>query len=110
MATDTERPILNAMDLIAQLAIKHDAGPLYKHDGCWEHQVDSRWWIAVNGHKQPMPCSHGPEVEPYHAYIEFNGWPAGIINPFEGTLATGEAANEQTLCEALEKAIAGDRQ
>jgi hypothetical protein len=106
MATDTERPILTAMDAVAQLAISLDAIPLHKHAGCWEHQIDKQWWIAFNGQKQAVECSKGISVDPYHVYIEFNGWPAGIINPFEGTLCAGEIANESTFIAAVEKATA----
>lgn len=90
--------------LIVDLGNKSGASPITKFDGCWEKQIDTQWWIAVNGHKAPVKCSHGAEVPPVHCYIEYNGWPAGLLNPFEGTLAAGECANEDTFVEALKAA------
>lgn len=97
--------VLETFDLLAQLAIARDAVPLSKHAGCWECQIGKQWWAAINGQKAAVKCSRGPEVEPYHAYIEFNGWPAGILSPFEGTMAAGAVANEATLCQAIREEL-----
>ena len=75
--------------------------------GCAEIKVDEQWEIAFNGHAKPMKCSHGPEVPPYAAYLQFNGWPTGIITARGGYgIAAGELTNEAALLEALEAAIA----
>lgn len=73
--------------------------------GCWEHQVDEQWFIALNAHAEPTKCSKGTTVPAFTAYIEFNGWPAGIVNAHGGTIAAGEAANETTLIAAINLAI-----
>ena len=75
--------------------------------GCAELRIDKQWEIAVNGHREPMKCSHGTEVPAHAAYLQFNGWPAGIITPYGGVVAAGSLANESTLLEAIEIAIAG---
>src|SRR3990167_1705130 len=72
--------------------------------GCWEYQIDEQWWMAVNGHKEPVRCSKGAEVPAWHLYFEYNGWPAGFVGPSGGTVAAGEGANEATLLRALRKA------
>ena len=77
-----------------------------KLPGCWEHQVDERWWISLNGHKETIKDSHGAEVPGFHAAIEYNGWPAGIISPIGGIIAAGEGANEHNFIEALKAATA----
>jgi hypothetical protein len=100
-----DRPVSLAMDLVAQLAIKLKAHPMHKHPGCWEHQVDENWRIAVNGHRDPRNTSDGLTVPPFECYVEFNGWPAGFINPFGGVLAAGAAANEDTFIQAVRDAI-----
>ena len=93
-------------------AQSHGAKDLKNHPGCWESQVDEGWFIALNGHKDPMLTSGGAgkgdvvhpiPVEPYTVYVEWNGWPAGILTPFGGTLAAGEAANPETFVAALAK-------
>lgn len=97
---------MEIFDAIAQLAIQKGAAPLSKHEGCWEHEIDDQWWIAINGHKQEVACSKGPAVPPFHAYLEYNGWPAGIFSPMGGTICAGEAANERTLLDAVRARLA----
>jgi hypothetical protein len=87
---------------IADLAIALGEAPINKCDGCWEHAIDENWWVAVNPHLEPRSTSSGEEVPSGHAYVKFNGWPAGLLTPFGGTLAAGAAANEDTLIAALQ--------
>lgn len=89
---------------IAALAQRLGVRSIKDLPGCWEHDVDGHWWIAVNGHRIPMKCSRGPEVHPFTVYVEWKGWPAGIITPDGGTLAAGDAANEDALIAALKAA------
>jgi hypothetical protein len=89
---------------IAQLAGALNVRDINKLDGCWEHQVDERWWIALNGHSEMRLSSDGGEIAPFTAYIKYNGWPAGVIDPRGGVIAAGECANERTFIEALEAA------
>lgn len=89
---------------IVKLAERLGLSGLNKFPGCWEHQVDGQWWIALNAHKEPMTCSMGAEVPPFHAYVQFNGWPAGVIDPRGGIIAAGKVANEDTFIEALKAA------
>ena len=103
----TDRPICEGFYALTLLAeASRTALPLNKHDGCWEHQIDKRWWCAINGHKEKMECSHGGKVPGFSALIEFNGWPAGIVDPFGGIIAAGDAANEDTFITAVECATA----
>jgi hypothetical protein len=92
--------------LLCELAEKDDAAPLLKHAGCWERQIDEHWWIAVNGHREEKQNSHGGMVPPFNCMVEFNGWPAGLFDPYNGIIAAGEAANEETFAAALEAEIA----
>lgn len=94
-----------AMLAIADLAITLGAAPMTKYEGCWEHQVDDNWWIAINGHGDDKKCSKGPNVKPYCCYVEFNGFPAGLLNPYGGAIAAGIVANEDAFISALQKAI-----
>ena len=95
-----------AFALIADLGIKLGAVPLaQKHAACWEHDVDAQWHIAVNGHREPKKSRDGMDVPPFTAAVSFNGWPAGLINPREGIIAAGAAANEDAFLAALKKAL-----
>lgn len=73
--------------------------------GCVEHQVDDEWWFAINPHGDVTECSKGVHVPPWHIYIQFNGWPFGLVNEYEGMCGAGRLANESTLVAALDAAI-----
>lgn len=71
---------------------------------CAETKIDEHWEVAVNGHDFPIACSHGVKVPPFTAYLQFNGWPAGLVTPYDGTMAAGQLANEEALLAALREA------
>lgn len=96
-----------AFALIMQLATSLGVSGINRLDGCWEHAIDGNWRVAVNGHGEPVKCSTGAEVPAFTAYVEWNGWPAGIISPRGGEIVAGSAANEDTLIAALQKALDG---
>lgn len=103
-ADDQIQPDDPLLIAIAKFACALDAAPMNHHPGCWEIQIDERWWLAVNGHKEPHRHSKsmGEEVlAPFHFYVEYNGWPAGIFSAAGGEFVAGDAANEQTFIEAL---------
>ena len=72
--------------------------------GCTEHQVDDEWWFAINPHGEECKCSKGATVPAGHVYLQFNGWPFGLVNCEEGMCGFGAVANEGVLIEALERA------
>lgn len=89
-------------------AQSHGAKNLKDHPGCWERQVDETWFVAFNGHKEPTPTHGGKkslgqsvDVLPFSVYVEYNGWPAGILTPSGGEFAAGSGANVDTFVAAL---------
>lgn len=72
-------------------------------EGCLEVQVNQQWWFAVNGHREPMKCSKDVEVLPFNIYLEYNGWPAGMVGPDGGVIAAGSEASEDDLIKALKE-------
>lgn len=94
----------DVMLAVAELAMRLGAAPINKHAGCWECQIDERWWVACNGHRSPVVCSKGVKVDPFEIYVEFNGWPAGLVNPRGGTFSAGAAANEDAFLAACKAA------
>lgn len=79
---------------------------------CWEHQVDDDWWIALNPKPEPIKCSKDIEVPGGNIWIEYRGFPAGIIGFNDGRMvgdgtedkfieavraATGEAPPKERL-------------
>ncbi len=101
--TETQRPLF--VD-IAEYSRAVGVKSISQLEGCWEHEVDGRWKLYVNGHRDPIPCSTGTVVPAFSAYVTFNGWPAGILDPWGGVIAAGDAANADTFREALQMAAA----
>jgi hypothetical protein len=101
-------PDLNDIwNAVSELAERDGALPLNKHPGCWYRRIDQRWEIGLNAHKERLPCpfADGPiDIEPFNLFVVFNGWPAGIITPYDGTICAGEAANLETFNDALKAA------
>ena len=97
-----EQPVSVVMDLIAQLGIKDGVTPLV---GPYERVLDEHWTLCLNPDTE-MYKWRGFEIPRFHCAIEFNGWPAGLINPFAGWIAAGTVANEDALIEALRLALA----
>lgn len=96
----SDAPLSMAFWLIAELCTAAGVAPLTKHRGCVEVTAGA-WTITVNGHARPKRSRRGLFVPRFSALLEFNGWPAGSMNPFGGIVAAGEAANEDTLIAAL---------
>lgn len=94
---------------IAELAAALQVTEINKLPGAWIVELNPRWTIAVNGHNQDAqvkPDQHAEQtIPPFHAAIWYNGWPAGLLHPFDGVIAAGEAANEDALLAALDQAI-----
>lgn len=104
------RPLSTLFLKLADLALAHGVKGIKHLPACWEVQIDERWWVAVNGHEVPVECSRaGQPVPAFSAYVEFNGWPAGVLDPFGGFLAAGHLANEANLTAAIDAAIHGAR-
>lgn len=98
-------PMPDAYTTAAELVIALEQAPLHRHAGCWEHQIDEHWWLAFNGHADPVRCSHGVTVQSQHCYIEFDGWPAGDMSPAGGFIASGEIFTEVSFIQALQAAL-----
>lgn len=78
--------------------------PLSLLDGAFEVEIDSQWKAAINGHATQKDW-RGVAIPPYGAAIEFNGWPAGLMDVHGGIFAAGECANENAFIEAIRAAL-----
>ena len=92
----------DAFDAIVSMCERLGVARLNKFPACWEYQIDDHWWLAVNGHSIEMACSHGPKVPPYAAYLEFNGWTAGLIDQGGGIIVASDIANEDAFIAACD--------
>ena len=93
------------MMAVADLAFAAKAAPINQNPSCWYYRIDEAWEIATNPHKVTDRW-RDIDIEPFTTYVQFNGWPAGIIGADgSGCIAAGEAANIETFVAAIEKRI-----
>ena len=105
----TERPISTVFALLCQLWGVLGHPPINQFPGCWELQIDDEWWVAINGHGEARKTATTPrggiegehDCPPFTALLYYNGWPAGVFDPYGGVCAAGEGANEDTLVAAI---------
>ncbi len=83
-----------AFYMVARLADKLGEAPI--KDKVWTHKLDDHWSIKINGFHEEKDS-----VPPYHMMIEFNGFPAGCVSPWEGVFAAGTEANEDEFIDAV---------
>jgi hypothetical protein len=88
-----------AWQAICDIAAKEKTGPLNELPGLY-HIIAGKWQLWINGKQSPL-ITDGVTVQPFHAYVEHNGWPAGIMTPNSGEIAAGSLANVFTLRDAL---------
>jgi len=100
-----ERQLVAILDPVLELSQAHGVESIKDLDGAWEIAIDDHWYLAVNGHEEPVTVEPDGmmevELEPFCFCVWYNGWVAGIFTPFEGEFAAGEAANEHTFVEAI---------
>lgn len=92
--------ITRAFAMIGELAGVLNVTKINELPGLWEHQIDDLWLIKVNGHDKEVE-----HVPPFSAYITFNGWPAGVIDPFGGCIVASDHCNEDSFISAIGAAI-----
>lgn len=81
---------------------KHDGIVPLPQDAIWERKIaGGHWVIKFNGTKETRKAGDA-DLRPYSVYVEWCGWPAGIIDPAGGIIATGAMANEDTFIAAIE--------
>lgn len=100
-------PFSECFIALAYLAQHDGVSAINNLPGCWNRKF-GLWEVWVNGGKdERLGGSAGTcRVPSFSALVEFNGWPAGLINPRGGILAAGEAANEDQFIADIE-AITG---
>jgi hypothetical protein len=107
-ATMSEAMMYELFCVVADIAKQCKAQPIKT---VWEYTIDEHWKVAVSGPKA-IHCSFNPTclIPRFTFYFEFNGFPAGILNPASGgQIAAGSLANMEKLLEAAKKALERER-
>jgi hypothetical protein len=98
MAATTEHPpVCETFLLIAERCAEVYGAPLPKRLLTLGNAEG--WRLTLNTTVEKID-----RYEPVSAYVEWNEWPAGIIDPFGGCIAAGAAANLETFLEWLKTA------
>jgi hypothetical protein len=100
----TEHEFSEAFIAVVDLTEKHGAHNLAARPGCAELQVDENWWIALNGHREPIECSKGLEVPPFHCGVFWREWPLGFVHPYGGEMLLHPEATEDRFIEDVRAA------
>jgi len=103
-------PLSEAFLLIGELAEKLGVTPLINHPGLWTHSIPGikggTWRWALNAHQEALVDEEsGVAVEFAHCFLQWSGWPAGMLTPYGGWICSGEAANEGTFIAALKQEL-----
>lgn len=110
IASNTEQAVSVAFMAATDLALALGAERIDRLPGAWVHSVDGNWTIAINGHGKAVQCEPldcvAIDIPPFHMAVWWNGFIAGLLTPFTGTLAAGDLANEDTFIAALKAAHA----
>ena len=93
-----------AFSAIADLALARGIRNIKDTTEAVKIAVDERWSVWLSGAKPLPETKQHPAIPSFHAYVEFNGFPAGLLNPAEGAFAAGRLANEDAFIVALRQA------
>lgn len=97
-------PLATAQIVLVALAQEVGIQNIIANEGCTEIVIDPQWTVAVNPHDSKQK-HNGATIEPYHTFIWFNDWPAGMMTPFQGCFVEGSEANEDEFIRAIAKRI-----
>lgn len=94
--------VSEAFALVCELAIKDGVDKMPR--GMWERDIGN-WHISLNRTLEERANAKGMKVPEFSVMLEWNGFPAGIIDPNGGMIAAGSEANEDSFIAAIKKEI-----
>lgn len=102
-------PLSEVWALVCELALALGHRQLNQRPGCWRHELadpnGGTWAFTLNPHDTPKLIGDtATTLPPFHLFVEWNGFPAGIVSPAGGVIAAGARANEDTCIAALKAA------
>lgn len=90
-----------AFVIVVRLAELLGVSHINKLPGLWRCQIDDHWSIAINAKEAAIES-----IPTHHMSVEYNGWPAALLNPFQGAFVISEHVNEDTFIAAVKARIA----
>ncbi len=113
--TSTDRDLYEPFVLLAELCTARGETGLSKTTAPGQTHVipiNATWRAWLNPHNGPANTDNGVEVPRLTAYVEYNGWPWGLIDPRGGTVGDHPlpgAGNLNTFMAAVRAAIEESR-
>lgn len=100
------RGIAEVFALVCELAVALGCRALNERPGCWHHELadpkGGTWAFTLNPHETSEAIGDtATQLPPFHLFVEWNGFPAGIVSPGGGVIAAGACANEAACIAAL---------
>lgn len=93
--------IAKAFMRVVDLGVARGMADIAKTPGC--QQLDfGMWALSLNPHLEPTKNADGVEVPMGSVFVQYNGWPAGIIGMDGGCLV---GVTEDQFIEAIEAQI-----
>ena len=94
------------IDLLTKLKVEN----IKELPGAWEHKIDDTWYIACNGHPEPVHCeppgTMRADIPAYNFCVWYNGWLAALFHPQAGgCFAAGSGANVDTFVASVKAHI-----
>ena len=99
----TEERIAEAFYLASQVLYNKAQEEGYKHLGEYPGIIKATlgsWDIRLHTHDEKIEGD-----DPFTIYVEYNGWPAGVVDAGGGVIAAGAAANEDAFIAACREAL-----
>ena len=85
------------VETLMEYAIFLGAKRINELPGLWENKINNQWTIKCNGHTEDIQG-----VPPFSWYIEYNGWPAGILSILgDWAIPAVNGLNEESLHKAI---------
>jgi hypothetical protein len=92
-----------AMAAVGRLHKRLGLDPISELPGCWEVQVDDRWWFAVNGLRYDAPCSRDILVPPKHLVVTWRQFPVATCSRYSGDWVNRPGVTEDDFIAAVRR-------
>lgn len=108
----TEAPLSELVTLLAEVCVARGEAPINQLDGCWHLSLAGPPTVEawMNGHREARKTEQGVTVQPYHAYVELNGWPWCIANPYGGDFLGGSDTEDAVIALLKAELVRASRQ
>jgi len=92
-----------AFIMLGELCLKKGLAPI--KGKIVNFKIGDKWEIWMNGFMEKKEIKNGISMRPASAYVEYNGWPAAILDPAGGTIIDGHSVNEDEFIKIIKNEL-----